>query len=525
MFNCSVMLEESVLECPDKTAVVCTSTNKRMSYKELIGKVNQLVNGLKKLGIEKGDRVLVVCHNRIEFPIIYYAVMKLGAVVISVNILSKRSELEYYLSDTNAKALLCLQGSERMPTHEEGWAAFNKVESCENFILISKEWGGRSPYEGTKTLEEIMKDEPETAEPAITGSDDTAVILYTSGTTGKPKGSELTHQVIFTTALNFMNVMQMTPEDKHLVALPLFHTFGQSAHMNPGFMKGAVLVLLERFDADKVLELFENESITVFCGVPTMYWALLHKADAKQHNVEKIQSTLRLCVTGGAAMPVEVLGDFEEVFGENLLMEGYGLTETSSSTNFTRLDRPRKIGSCGTPQWGVRVKIVDENMQEVPVGQTGELVIQGHCTMKGYLNRPDATEKAFRGGWFHTSDVGYVDEDGYYYIVDRLNDMIIRGGYNVYPREIEEKMIEHPDISLVAVIGVPHEQYGEEIMAFIILNEGATCTAEDIIEWTKAKVANYKYPRHIRFVDSIPMSATNKILKRELRKMILEESG
>ncbi|MHC4160471.1 MAG: AMP-binding protein, partial [Planctomycetota bacterium] len=436
--------------------------------------------------------------------------------------LSKRSELIYYLSDTRARALLCFQGSGKLPVGEEGWAAFNEIETCEKFISITREPGDSSPYEGTQTLNELIQGEPQTSETCITNSDDTAVILYTAGTTGKPKGAELTHQNLFTAALNFRDAFQVTDDDIFLVVLPLFHTFGQTTQMNAGLLKGCTLVLLERYNPDNVLRLFEAENITVFCGVPTMYWGLFNKTDPKQHDIEKITRTLRLCVTGGAPMPVDVLHEFEKVYGENLIMEGYGLTETSSSTTMTRLDRPRKVGSCGTPQWGVKIRIVDENMQDVPVGETGELVIQGHCTMKGYCNNPDATAEAYKGGWFHTGDMAKVDEDGYYFIVDRLKDMIIRGGYNVYPREIEEKLIEHPDISLIAVIGIPDEQYGEEIMAFIILNEGAICTARDIIAWAKKRMANYKYPRRIKFVDSIPMSATNKILKRELRKMFSE---
>lgn len=520
MLNCSVILEESAHWYPDKTALVCTSTQMRLSHKELIGKVNQLVNGLRKLGIEKGDTVLVVCPNRVEFPILYYAILKAGAIMIPVNILSKRSELIHYLSDTKAKAIFCIEGSEKMPTDKEGWAAFNEADTCEKFILIPKEPCSPSPYEGTGTLDELMDGEPEESKVCITNSDDSAVILYTSGTTGKPKGAELTHQNLFTTALNFRDSCGITETDIFLVVLPLFHTFGQSTQMNAGFLKGCTLVLLERYDPDVVLRLFEEEGISVFSGVPTMYWGISNKTDPKEHDIKKISGKLRLCVTGGAPMPIEVLNEFEKIFGENLIMEGYGLSETSSSTTMNRVDRPRKVGSCGLPQWGVRIRIVDENMEDVPVGETGEVVVQGHCTMKGYFNQPEATAEAYKGGWFHTGDMGKVDEDGYYYIVDRLKDMIIRGGYNVYPREVEEKLIEHPDISLVAVIGIPDEQYGEEVMAFIILNEGATCIAEDIIAWSKKQMSNYKYPRKIRFVDSIPMSATNKILKRELRKMI-----
>lgn len=491
-----------------------------MSHKELIGKVNQLVNGLRKLGIQKGDRVLVVCPNRFEFVILFYGILKTGAIMVPVNILSKRSELIHYLSDTEPKLMFCIEGSEKMPTEEEGWAAFNEVKTCEKFILIPREPSGTSPYKGTGTLDELMRGEPADSKPCITNSDDSAVILYTAGTTGKPKGAELSHQNLFTTALNFRDSFGVTETDVFLAVLPLFHTFGQTTQMNTGFLKGCTLILLERFDPEVVLKLFEEEGISIICGVPTMYWGLSNKTDPKVHDIKKITRKLRLCVTGGAPMPVEVLHKFEKIFGEDMIREGYGLSETSSSTTMNRVDRPRKVGSCGLPQWGVRIRIVDENNEDVPVGETGEVVVQGHCTMKGYYNQPEATAEAFRGGWFHTGDMGKVDEDGYYYIVDRLKDMIIRGGYNVYSREVEEKLIEHPDISLVAVIGVPDEQYGEEVMAFIILNDGASCRAEDIIAWSKKQMSNYKYPRQIRFVETIPMSATNKILKRELRKMI-----
>lgn len=518
MLNSSVILGEASRWYADKTAVVCTSTQTQVTFAQLEEKVNQLANGLKNSGIQQGDKVMVVCPNRVEFPILFYAILKIGAIMVPVNILSKRGELEYYLDDTKAKAIVCIQGNAKMPTAEEGLAAFNAVKTCEQFILIATDPNDASPYEGTKTVNELMKDQSQDCDVCVTKSDDTAVILYTAGTTGQAKGAELTHQNLFTSALNFNDAFQICDDDKFLVILPLFHTFGQTTQMNNGFLNGCTLVLLERFDPERVLELFVEHSISVFCGVPTMYWGILN--NAKKDDIAKIRKNLRLCVSGGAPMPVELINDFERTFGNNLLMEGYGLTETASSTTMTRLNMPRKIGSCGIPHWGVKVMIVDEDMNQVPTGETGEVVIQGHCTMKGYLNKPEATAEAYKGGWFHTGDMGKVDEDGYYYIVDRLKDMVIRGGYNVYPREIEEKMIEHPDISLVAVIGIPDKQYGEEIIAFVIPNDGATSTEQDLIKWTKTKMANYKYPRQIRFVDSIPMSATNKILKRELRKMV-----
>jgi long-chain acyl-CoA synthetase len=357
----------------------------------------------------------------------------------------------------------------------------------------------------------------------LTSPDDTAVLLYTSGTTGQPKGAELTHLNLLSAAMNFRDAVRATPDDVHLVALPLYHCYAQSAHMNAGFLTGASLVIMPRFDAGMMLRRMEEEDVTLFCGVPTMYWALLNRTDAREHDIEKISSTFRAGVSGGAPLSVEVLRAVEDKLKITIL-EAYGLTETAAATTHNRLDRPRKVGSIGIPHWGIQVRVVDEAMQDVPPGQPGELVIRGPCAMKGYCRRPEATVEAFRGGWFHTGDVAKRDEDGYFYIIDRLTDMIIRGGYNVYPREVEDRLMEHPEISLAAVIGVPDEQYGEEVRAYVVLQDGAPSSAEDVAAWSRTRMAAYKYPRQVKIVDSLPLSATGKILKRELRRMIAEES-
>jgi long-chain acyl-CoA synthetase len=521
VLNSVLILEESAKQFPDKTAVVCKEN--RTTYRQLQDKVNQLANGLKALGVNKGDRVLMACPNQLEFCITYFAICKIGAIAVTVNILCKQSELEYYLKDTAAKMFLCSQGTERLAILEQGRGAFEKVSSCEHFVVIENP-GSCVSTAGFKNLEDVMEGKSSDCQTEATDADDTAVILYTSGTTGKPKGAELTHNNILVSAKTFLNAQRATTEDIHLVALPLFHCYSQSVQMGAGFLAGSTIVLMQRFEPDAVLGNFEKENITLFAGVPTMYWALLNKTQADDYDIEKISKNFRLGMSGGAAMPVEVLRGFEDKFGI-IILEAYGLTETTAAGTLNQIDMPRKIGSIGVPHPGIKMRVVNGGMQDVATGKEGELVVRADCVMKGYYNDPEATEQAFRGGWLHTGDVAVQDEDGYFYIVDRLKDVIIRGGYNVYPREVEEKMIEHPDISLVAVIGVPHEQYGEEIMAFIILNEGATCTAEGIIEWTKSRLASYKYPRHIRFVDSVPMSATNKILKRELRKMVHEERG
>jgi long-chain acyl-CoA synthetase len=324
--------------------------------------------------------------------------------------------------------------------------------------------------------------------------------------------------------MNFRDAVCATPDDVHLIALPLSHCYSQSAQMNAGFLTGARLVIMSRFDADGALGMMSQEGVTLFCGVPTMYWALLNKAVAREHDIERISNVFRAGVSGGGPLPVEVLQAVEEKLKIRIL-EAYGLTETSAATTFNRLGRPRRIGSIGTPHWGIQVRVVDEAMQDVPVGQPGELVIRGPCTMKGYCNQPEATAEAFRGGWFHSGDVATRDEDGYFYIVDRLKDMIIRGGYNVYPREVEDRLMEHPDISLAAVVGVPDEEHGEEVRAYVVLKDGRASNPKSIIAWSEAKMAAYKYPRQVEIVDSLPLSPTGKILKRELRKWIARETS
>jgi len=515
MLNTSVILAESASEYPEKTAVI--SGPVRLTYRQLITKVNQLAGGLKDIGIRKGDMVLMACPNLVEFPIVYFAVLKIGAVLVPVNILSKESELLFYLTDTGAKAFFCFEGTDKLPLCIEGRLAFEEADCCEHFIVIPCSSTADVPHKSGMTIDDIMRDQRGECETIITASDDTAVVLYTSGTTGKPRGAELTHQNLVTTAMNFRDSQQVTSEDVHLVALPLYHCYAQQAQMNCGFLAGSAIVLIERFDPDLVLETFEQESVTLFAGVPTMYWALLNNTEVSKYDMGRIARTLRLGMSGGAAMPVELLQAVEKRFGITIL-EAYGVTETAAAGTLNRPNRRRKIGSIGIPHWGIRMRIVDETMRDVPAGEPGELVVQGHCTMKGYYNQPEATAEAYRGGWLHTGDVAVRDEDGYFYIVDRLKDMIIRGGYNIYPREIEEKLMEHPDISLTTAIGVPDEQYGEQVKAYVVLNDGATTTAEDIIAWSKERMANYKYPRAVEIVESLPTNATGKILKKELRK-------
>ncbi|MGK5095434.1 long-chain fatty acid--CoA ligase [Deltaproteobacteria bacterium TL4] len=399
---------------------------------------------------------------------------------------------------------------------EFGWKAFSDTETCEHFWMITANPASPSPIQGTQTMGMLMNGKSPVFNNVDTNSNDTAVILYTSGTTGHPKGAELTHSNLLLNILVARDLFQSKHDDIQLVVLPLFHSFGQVVQMNTGFLAGHTLVLVPRFEPETVFRLLEKENITIFCGVPTMYWALLHYPNADQFDHAKIRKNLRLGASGGASLPVEIMRAFEEKYGVPIV-EGYGLSETSPVATFNSLSKERKPGSVGTAVWGVDVRIFDQHDKEVATGEVGEIVIRGHNVMKGYYQRLEATNEAMRNGWFHSGDLGKKDAEGYFYIVDRIKDMIIRGGYNVYPREIEELLITHPAISLAAVIGVPDEVHGEEIRAFVVLKEKMVVTSEEIISWCKERLANYKYPRIVTISERLPMTATGKILKRELR--------
>ena len=350
---------------------------------------------------------------------------------------------------------------------------FERVAGCEHFWMITADPRAPSPIEGTQTLGMLMGPQPPTFDTVQRASDDEAVALYTSGTTGRPKGAQLTHSNILMNAMVTAELMRTESEEVMLVTLPLFHVFGQVVQMIVGFRGGSTLVLVPRFDPEAVLALMEQENVTMFAGVPTMYWALLNYPDADKFDLKKIAGNLKLAGSGGASLPLEVLRAFEEKYQVPIL-EGYGLSETSPVVTFNHLDKERKPGSEGRPVWGVEVRVVDTDDKPLPAGEPGEVLVRGHCVMTGYLNNPEATAEAFRGGWFHTGDIGQLDEDGYLYIVDRVKDMIIRGGFNVYPREIEGVLMTHPAVSLTAVVGVPDDEYGEEIKAYIVVKEGET---------------------------------------------------
>jgi long-chain acyl-CoA synthetase len=490
--NLASLLVESAERAPDSPAIRLGDLE--LGYGDLDDRSARLATLLHEKGLEPGDRVGVMLPNVPEFPVAYYGVLRAGCVVVPMNVLLKRREIAFYLEDSGAKLLLAWHGflEEARDGAADAGAELVEVEPASFAAMLAE-------LEPTPGLVE-------------TAEDDTAVILYTSGTTGKPKGAELTHMNLFRNAdVSSRTTSEIAQGDVVLGALPLFHSFGQTVSMNASLMVGACLTLVPRFDPGEALATMQRDGVTHFYGVPTMYGALLHHPERESFDT----SALRICITGGASMPVEVLRGFEDAFGAKV-MEGYGLSETSPVACSNHPDKERKAGSIGTPIEGVEMQVVDEDDNPVAQGEVGEIVIRGHNIMKGYWQRPEATAEAMRGGWFHSGDMARTDEDGYFYIVDRKKDLIIRGGYNVYPREVEEVLYEHPKIREAAVVGVPHDEWGEEIGAAVVLHDGEELPPEEVGAYVKERIAAYKYPRVVWFIDELPKGPTGKILKREI---------
>ena len=509
--NLATMLAETSKRRPNHTALIFDDF--KMTYSQLDAASNQFANALVTAGIQPGQKVALMLPNIPQFVICFYGIAKAGATIVPLNVLLKAPEVSYHLQDSDAVMLVVWEGFAA-----EAVSGYQQTETCHSLVIVNAPGSTVVPdTRGATSLNAMMAKAASTFEMVPTMPDDTAVILYTSGTTGRPKGAELSHFNLFFNARTSKDSLGIDWRDDEvgLVALPLFHSFGISSVMNVLITVGATLTLMARFEPVKAFELFQRDHVTNFAGVPTMYIYLLNHPDRKKYDL----SSLRTCISGGAANPVEVLQAWKKEFGVTIL-EGYGLSETSPTASFNVLFRPSKPGTVGLPVYGVEMRVVDANDQEVPVGEVGEIVIRGHNVMKGYYKRPEATAEAIHNGWFHSGDIGKMDEDGYFSIVDRKKDMIIRGGFNVYPREIEEVLYEHPAISEVAVVGVPDANMGEEVKAFVYLKPGANVSEEDLRTFCKERVAAYKYPRTIQFLDEpLPKNATGKILKRELRTM------
>jgi long-chain acyl-CoA synthetase len=466
-----------------------------LSYSQLDGASAHVAGMLRAKGVGPGDRVGIMLPNVPHFPIVYHGILRLGAVVVPMNVLLKERETGFYLSDSDAKAVFA-------------WHQFADAAEAG-----AAEAGAECITVKPGEFENLLGAAEPVVEVADRDPDDTAVVLYTSGTTGTPKGAELTHSnLVRNVEVTLETLVEAGPDDVILGALPLFHSFGQTCGLNVAVSAGACLTLIPRFSGGKALEIIERDRATVFEGVPTMYAALLNHPERERFDV----SSLRLCVSGGAALPVELLRAFEEAFGCAIL-EGYGLSETSPVASFNHPHRERKPGSIGTPVAGVEMKLRSDDGSEPAEGEPGEVAIRGHNIMKGYWNRPEATADAIDAdGWFKTGDVARRDADGYYFIVDRKKDLIIRGGYNIYPREIEEVLYEHPAVAEAAVVGMPHDEFGEEVGAAVALKDGADCSEAELREYVKSQVAAYKYPRRVWILDELPKGPTGKILKREI---------
>ncbi len=479
---------------PERVALRCDDLE--FTYAEFGAAAARVATLLERAGVEPGDRVGVMLPNTPAFAIAFYGIMYCGAVAVPMNPLLKAREVSYYLSNSGAKALFAAP-------------AFAEAASA-----AASEVGAQCWLVDDAGLADLIADLPEQESPVRRDDEDVAVILHTSGTTGKPKGAMLTHSNLGRNAeVSVRTLVETGQDDVVMGCLPLFHVFGLTCGLNATVLSGGMLTLIPRFDPLKALEVIERDAVTVFQGVPTMYSALLSVADQAPSGAMR---SLRTCVSGGAALPVQVLTDFEKAFGCKVL-EGYGLSESSPAAAFNHPDRPRKAGSIGTPIEDIEMRVVDLDGVEVPQGEVGQIQIRGHNVMKGYWNLPDATRETITAdGWLNTGDVGRVDEDGYFYIVDRTKDMIIRGGYNVYPREIEEVLYEHPAVAEAAVIGIPHDSLGEEVGAAVALKDGAAVTPEDLREYVKARVAAYKYPRRVWLLDALPKGPTGKLLKREI---------
>jgi long-chain acyl-CoA synthetase len=500
-FNLAVILRESRNAHPEKP--LCHIAEQTFSYAQVDEISGRVATSLRNLGVGRGDKVAVQLPNLPHFLFAYFAILKAGAVMVPLNPLLRAPEVSYHLHDSESRLLItfetfaeeAVKGAADLPTY-----------------VVNLPGNDQRP-EGTKHFDELyFADDTGDIEP--TNADDTAVIIYTSGTTGKPKGAELTHFQLFMNCTVAGELFEIRDDDVGMAVLPMFHVFGLSSVLNVTVRYGGSLVLVPRFDAKTVVDELAHHRCTIFSGVPTMYFALL-QADTEGHDL----SALRVGVSGGAAIPGEVIRAFEEKFPGVVILEGYGLSETASTTTFNINAEQRKVLSIGKPIWGVEVRVVDEDDNELPPGtdNVGEIVIRGHNVMKGYYKKPEATAEAFRDGWFHTGDLAYRDEDGYFFIVDRKKDLVIRGGYNVYPREIEEVLFDHPGVAAAAVIGKPDEKLGQEVLAFVVAKEGVKLTSDELIAHCKERLAAYKYPREVRVIDELPMGPTGKVLKKELR--------
>ena len=502
--NLAFILREAARSHPGKPAVLYEGGS--LSYVELDAASDRFAAGLAAHGLQPGDAVALQLPNVPQFVVAYFGILKAGGVVVPMNVLYKSGEVGHVLRDSDARLLITWAG-----VAEEAAKGAADVGLADVVVLDTP----GIPHSAAGRPFGQLLETPVMGRPPLHQSDagDTAVIVYTAGTTGLPKGAELTHFQLFMNSDTPGRLFGIREDDVIMVVLPLFHVFGLSSVLNICVRFGATMTLVPRFDAQAVLATIARDRVTVFEGVPTMYIGLLNHPGRDDYDT----SSLRVAVSGGAPIPAEVLDEVERTFGI-VVLEGYGLSETASTTTFNVSAEERRIYSVGKPIYGVEVEIWDGEGRPLPAGREhiGELVVRGVNVMRGYHGHPEATAEAMAGGWFHTGDLGYVDEDGFFFVVDRKKELIIRGGYNVYPREVEDVIYQHPAVAEAAVIGVPDDRLGEEVKAVVALRPGQHATEAEIIEFAHERLASYKYPRSVEFREHLPMNATGKILKREL---------
>lgn len=513
--NLASILCETARALPDATALM--DGEARWSYRDVAREVELFAAHLRSLGITPGQQVAVLLPNSPAFTVAYFGILHAGATVVPLSFLSVAREIAFALEDSECIALVS-----SVAFGDTAREAFEAAPGCHNLLFVAED-------ATLLPLIDAPVDRSLSCDLAPTRADDRAVILYTSGTTGQPKGAELTHFNMWSNAQfcgerllsTPVKIQTLGPGQVVLAALPLFHSYGQTCNQNSTLLAGGTLTYMRRFSPEAALEVIRRDGVTVFSGVPTMYLQLLEQTDTAPDALDGI----RHCFSGGAPLPRAVIRTFTERYGITVL-EGYGLSETSPVATFSTLEREHRPGSIGHPIFGCDVRVFDEHDHEVPDGEIGEIVIRGYNVMKGYYNRPEATREALRKGWFHSGDLGKRDADGYLYVVDRKKDMILRGGFNVYPREVEEILYRHPDVLEVVVVGVPDDIQGEEIKAYVALKSEAPSgkTDEQLLEYCRQQLGATKYPRLFEFLPSLPKGPTGKILRRELRERARREA-
>ncbi|MFD1204706.1 fatty acid--CoA ligase family protein [Sporosarcina contaminans] len=501
---------------PQKTAY--HFMGKDTSYAEFDQSVSMFASALLGVGVKEGDHVAFLLGNTPHFLISLYATMRIGATAIPINPIYSPDEISYILHNSDAKAVIALD--QLLPLVEKAAVAFPTIEQyiiCETSDDVKEKIEAlpEAAKEKVQLFSRLIATGKPNFEPVSVNENETAIILYTSGTTGHPKGAMLTHKNLYSNARDVGDYLGFSENDRIVATLPVFHVFALTVVVNAPLLKGATVLLLPRFSPSEVFNTIKSEQATVFAGVPTMFNFLYQYPEGKTEDFDSI----RLAISGGASLPVALLHNFEEKFNVRV-SEGYGLSEASPVTCFNPLDRERVPGSIGTNIVNVENKVVDEYGDEVPVGEVGELIVRGPNVMKGYYKMPEETAVAIRDGWLYTGDLARQDENGYFYIVDRKKDMIIVGGYNVYPREVEEVLFAHPDIVEAAVIGVPDPDFGEEVQAFVVLKKGAQLEEKALKEFCAKRLAKYKIPETIDFLDELPKNTTGKILRRSLKQHV-----